>query len=27
VVTMDSQGGSLHREVFAASQAELARRL
>ena len=27
VVTMDAHGGSLHREVFAASQAELARRL
>jgi fumarate hydratase class I len=27
VVTMDSHGGSLHREVFAASQAELAKRL
>ena len=27
VVTMDSQGGSLHREVFAHSQAELAKRL
>ena len=27
VVTMDAQGNSLHREVFAASQAELARRL
>jgi len=27
VVTMDAHGNSLHREVFAASQAELARRL
>jgi len=27
VVTIDSHGGSLHREVFAASQAELAKRL
>ena len=27
VVTMDAHGGSLHREVFAASQAELAKRL
>jgi tartrate/fumarate subfamily iron-sulfur-dependent hydro-lyase beta chain len=27
VVTMDSHGGSLHQEVFAASQAELAKRL
>ncbi len=27
VVTMDAHGGSLHREVFAASEAELARRL
>ena len=27
VVTMDSHGGSLHKEVFAASQAELAKRL
>jgi tartrate/fumarate subfamily iron-sulfur-dependent hydro-lyase beta chain len=27
VVTMDARGGSLHQEVFAASQAELARRL
>jgi fumarate hydratase class I len=27
VVTMDSHGGSLHKEVFAASQAELARHL
>ncbi len=27
VVTMDSHGGSLHKEVFAASAAELARRL
>ena len=27
VVTMDSHGGSLHREVFAASQAELLKRL
>lgn len=27
VVTMDAHGGSLHREVFAASQAELSRRL
>jgi fumarate hydratase class I len=27
VVTIDAQGGSLHREVFAASQAELAKRL
>jgi len=27
VVTMDSHGGSLHREVLAASQAELAKRL
>ena len=27
VVTMDSHGGSLHRDVFAASQAELAKRL
>jgi fumarate hydratase subunit beta len=27
VVTMDSHGNSLHREVFAASQAELAKRL
>jgi fumarate hydratase class I len=27
VVTMDAQGGSLHRDVYAASQAELARRL
>lgn len=27
VVTMDSHGGSLHREVFAASQAELAKHL
>jgi fumarate hydratase class I len=25
VVTMDSHGGSLHKEVFAASQAELAK--
>ena len=27
VVTMDAHGGSLHREVFASSQAELAKRL
>jgi len=27
VVTMDSNGGSLHKEVFAASQAELAKYL
>jgi fumarate hydratase class I len=27
VVTMDSHGNSLHKEVFAASQAELAKRL
>ncbi len=27
VVTMDAHGGSLHRDVFAASEAELARRL
>ena len=27
VVTMDSHGQSLHKEVFAASQAELAKRL
>jgi len=27
VVTMDAHGGSLHREVLAASQAELAKRL
>jgi fumarate hydratase class I len=27
VVTMDSHGNSLHREVLAASQAELAKRL
>lgn len=27
VVTMDAQGGSLHRDVFAASQAELQKRL
>ena len=27
VVTMDAAGHSLHREVFAASQAELAKRL
>jgi fumarate hydratase class I len=27
VVTMDAHGGSLHRDVFAASQAELAKRL
>ena len=27
VVTMDAHGGSLHREVFAASQAELAKRV
>ncbi len=27
VVTMDSHGGSLHKEVFAASQAELSKRL
>src|SRR5882724_8898753 len=27
VVTMDANGGSLHREVFASSQAELAKRL
>lgn len=27
VVTMDAQGNSLHREIFAASQAELAKRL
>ena len=27
VVTMDARGGSLHKEVFAASQAELAKRL
>jgi tartrate dehydratase beta subunit/fumarate hydratase class I family protein len=27
VVTMDSHGASLHRQVFASSQAELARRL
>jgi fumarate hydratase class I len=27
VVTMDAQGNSLHREIFASSQAELAKRL
>jgi fumarate hydratase class I len=27
VVTMDSHGGSLHKEIFAKSQAELAKRV